>query len=281
MAPERPLYFPVRPEALRMQAGLQRFGTDFGNGDADRRFFPLDGSAQLYLAEKARVLASYPERHACALRDASDAQALEAARAWFVATLRAEGHGDLSALSLSELGLRICEDFAVMKLEPSGADRVLCVHACFPGGWRPEHVVGGSFLQVHAAVPAFGAVATKASSITRAMVTRGPYVRFVWTVSADAELDHHPEQGRACAWDAATERGYLRVERQVTVPLPSVASSVFLIRTYHYGFDELSAEQRGVLHSALGQMPVEVLRYKRLHAARPFALTLLRPAPQT
>lgn len=271
----RPLYFPVRPEPLRMQAGLHRFGTDFGNGEADRRFFPLDGTAPRYLAEKARVLARHPERYACDVRDENDARALEAARAWLVATLSVEGYGDVSGLTLCELGRGLCEDFAVMMVDPSGADRMLGVHACFPGGWRPEHVVGRSFLQVHAAVPAFGTVAAKSSALTAAMLTRGPYVRFVWTVSADDDLDHHPDQGRQQAWDSSTERGYLRVERQITVPLPEVAASVFLIRTYCYAFDELGDERRRVLRSALQQMPADVLRYKRLESGLPFALARL------
>lgn len=258
-----------------MQAGLHRFGTDFGNHDADRQFFPRDEMAPRYLAEKARVLARHPERFACDLRDETEQAALEGARGWLVATLSAEGYGDVSTQPLSEVGRGLCEDFAVIGREPSGADRVLCVHACFPGGWRPEHVVGRSFLQVHAAVPAFDAVAVKAASLTSAMVSRGPYVRFVWTIAADDELDHHPEQGGQRAWDSATPRGYLRVERQITVPLPSVSSSLFLIRTYCYAFDELSAEQRGVLRAALERMPADVARYKRLDAALPFALALL------
>jgi hypothetical protein len=65
--PERPLYFPVQPEPLRMQPGLFRFGTDFGNGDADQRFFPRDATLPHYLAEKARVLAAHPgSRARCA-----------------------------------------------------------------------------------------------------------------------------------------------------------------------------------------------------------------------
>jgi hypothetical protein len=109
-----------------------------------------------------------------------------------------------------------------------------------------------------------------------ALVTRGPYVRFVWTVTADAELDHHPEQGRRLAWSAATERGFLRVERQTTVPLPEVSGCVFLIRTYLYGFEELSSAKREVLAQALQRMPSELLRYKSLTTALPRALELLR-----
>ena len=108
------------------------------------------------------------------------------------------------------------------------------------------------------------------------MVERGPYVRFVWTISADDELDHHPDQGRRSAWSARTPRGFLRVERQVTAPVPEQPASVFLIRTYLYGFDELSAEQRATLSLALAQMRPEIVRYKRLEAALPRALELLR-----
>jgi hypothetical protein len=274
--PERPLYFPITPGPLRMQAGLHRFGTDFGNGQADRRFFPRDGTCARYLAEKARVLGSYPQRSAADVRDQADELALSAAHAWLSSTLSGEGYPDFSALGLAELGRELSEDFAVLRLAPSGVDRVIWVHACFPGGWRPEHVVGRSFLQIHAAVPAFGAVAGRAASLTSAMASRGPYVRFVWTISADDELDHHPEQGRQVAWHPDTARGFLRVERQVTVPLPSASASVFLIRTYLYGFDELTLPQRAQLGSALTQMPAEIARYKRLETALARALELLR-----
>jgi len=141
-------------------------------------------------------------------------------------------------------------------------------------------VLGQSFAQVHTRIPAFEAVERKASSLVDAMVARGPYVRFVWTISADDELDHHPEQGRRAAWSAQTARGYLRVERQTSVPLPRESGSIFLIRTYLYGFDELSLEQRSVLKSALEQLPPDIVRYKQLAAALPRALQLLRaPGP--
>lgn len=272
----RPRYFPVEAEPLRMQAGLLRFGTDFGNGEADRRYFPRDDSAERYLSDKARVLASHPGRNLLDVREPGDADALVAAQAWFSSTLRAESYGDFSKLELSEIGRELSEDFAILRLTPEGADRVLCLHACFPGGWRPERVIGGSFLQVHAAVPAFARVAARSASLTSAMVSRGPYVRFVWTISADDELDHHPDHGYRSGWSAATPRGFLRVERQVTVPLPTASASVFLIRTYLYGFDELTPEQRSTLSSALSNMPAEIARYKRLEAARPRAIELLR-----
>jgi hypothetical protein len=57
--------------------------------------------------------------------------------------------------------------------------------------------------------------------------------------------------------------------------LPSASACVFLIRTYLYAFEELTAEQREQLSSALSQMPSELARYKRLDSALPRALALL------
>ena len=276
MTAARPLYFPVLPVPLRMQAGLVRFGTDFGNGETDQRFFPRDATTSRYLAEKARVLAAQPAREAFSLEGVADEACVAAARAWFSDTLRREGHAATAELSGSALGRALVEDFAVLRRDDAGADRVLWLHACFPSGWRPEHVIGHSFARIHAAIPAFDAVARKTKSLVEALVTRGPYVRFVWTVTADDELDHHPEQGRRLAWSATTERAFLRVERQTTVPLPTQAGCVFLIRTYQYDFAELSPENRQVLAQALEQMPPELLRYKSLTTALPRALDLLR-----
>jgi hypothetical protein len=77
------------------------------------------------------------------------------------------------------------------------------------------------------------------------------------------------------AWTTDTPRGFLRVERQTSVPLPGVGGCIFLIRTYSYGFDQLAREQRAILATALTQTPPEILRYKGLTAALPRALELL------
>lgn len=269
---ERPFYFPVKAEPWRMQPGLFRFGTDFGNGEADRSYFPRDAAHAHYVSEKRRVLAAHPERARSDLRDDQDRAALDSACQFIVEANQCEGHTDVEGSSLAEVGPQLAEDFAVT----TRADRVVWVHACFPSGWRPEHVLGQSFARIHQHVPAFQAVAQKAPSLVEAMLSRGPYVRFVWTIAADPELDHHPEQGRRVLFDERAESGFLRVERQTTIPLAGGAASLFLIRTYLYAFEELSAEDRATLASALRQIPAEIAEYKRLTRALPRALELLR-----
>jgi hypothetical protein len=259
-----------------MQPGLFRFGTDFGNGVADRQFLPRDATTARYLEQKVRVLALHPERDGFRIQDELDERAVAAGQAWLAQTLRAEGIVTTLLASRAALAPELVEDFAVLRRRADGTDRVLWLQACFPSGWRPEHVLGQSFARIHAPIPAFGAVAHKAASLVEAIVTRGPYVRFVWTISADDALDHHPEQGQRAAWSSKTERGFLRVERQTSVPLPELSTCIFLIRTYLYGFDELGDEQRETLALALERMPPELVRYKQLGSALPRALQLLR-----
>jgi dimethylamine monooxygenase subunit A len=272
----RPLYFPVKAEPLRMQPGLLRFGTDFGNGEADQRFFPGDETAALYLAAKARVLAAYPERERRCVESEQEGACLAAAEAWFSETLVAEGQASASRAVGEGLGRELAEDFAVLHVNDARVDRVLWLSACFPSGWRPEHVIGRSFSQIHRVIPAIDRVLRGSRGLVEAMVTRGPYVRFVWTISADDELDHHPEQGKRRPWTNDTMQGFLRVERQTTIPLPVVRGSIFLIRTYLYRFDELTRDRRDVLAQALAQMPLAVAKYKGLEGALLRAQQLLR-----
>jgi dimethylamine monooxygenase subunit A len=254
-----------------MQPGLFRFGTDFGNGELDRHFFPRDEQHSHYAAEKRRVLAANPGRVQVAAVTEADHAALEAARQFIVQTAQREGHPDWSALTLPELGAELAEDLAVLTRE----DRTVLVHVCFPSGWRPDAVVGQSFIGIHRHVPAFRAVADKVGSLVEAMLSRGPYVRFVWTITADAALDHHPDEGHRAPWTDDTPRGFLRVERQTTVPLANGAASLFLIRTYLYEFTELTSAERATLAGALTRMPEEIARYKQLERAIPRALALL------
>jgi len=268
------LYFPVVAAPLRMQAGLLRFGTDFGNGAADSRYFQIDARLESTLAAKH---AAPRDRHVMvAPLDAAGERACDAALAWMRATLAAEAPAQLARADVDSaarnpfdaLGRAVQEDFAVLDRGPDGAGRTLVVHVCFPSGWRPERLAGASFADIHVPVPSFGKPDAAARSMVSAMIDRGPYVRFVWTLSVDDALDHHPDSGQRAPWPTTPPdkgpRGFLRVERQVTVPLVGADASVFLIRTYLYALDTLDAAQRTVVRAALDAMPDEVRRYKGL-----------------
>lgn len=282
-APAR--YFPVSPGPLRMQAGLLRFGVDLGNGAVDGAFFQVDDRLLETLAAKR---AAPPDRYAAlAPRDPRGERAAHAALAWMRATLGAEHPERLRAADadtgardpFDALGRAVQEDFAVLDRGEGGAGRLVLLHVSFPSGWRPEQLAGADFAAIHAPVPGFAKPDAAARSMVSAMIDRGPYVRFVWTLSADEALDHHPASGLRALWPESAMSPeslcFLRVERQVTVPLVEADASVFLIRTYVYPVASLAPEQRAVLAEAVAAMPEEVRRYKGLPPAEVVAPALV------
>jgi hypothetical protein len=264
-------YFPVKETPLRMEAGLKPLTTDLGNGPRDRLHFQIDDERERYLAAKRLVPAS---RHRVVERDAADRRVHAEVVAWMRATLRREHADRFAAEQLDSYGAiaaRVQEDFAVIA-RAGGAGEAIAVQVSFPSGWRPENIAGASFRAIHGPVPGFAEVDPQAASMVRAMVERGPYVRFVWTVTADDHLDHHPEDGRREPW-RRDGGGWLRVERQVTVPFVELDASLFLIRTYLYPFASLAPEERRTLACALEAMPADVRRYKGL-GGEPTAVAL-------
>lgn len=265
--PAPPRYFPVEASPYRMKSGLRPFGTDFGNGAVDGHFFQIDDEADRYRSAKRHtpkgrtgVRASTPaEGHAHA-----------AVLDWIRATWNEEHPDDtLPPLphrlhdAYEAVSRHAQEDLAVLFREADTTGVAIAVFVDFPSGWRPERILGTSFTEIHDPVPDFAHDPGQVDSMVTSMIHRGPYVRFVWTLSADDALDHHPEEGGRQPWTNAA-RGWLRVERQVTVPFPSVRASLFLIRTYLYPFERLTLEERTQLRDAIRAMPGAIARYKSL-----------------
>jgi len=261
-----------------------RFPVDFGNADADRRFFQLDHDRAKYAANKARLRrlgAGAGRRHAVVQRGPAHADAHARVLSWIEHTLAAEWpdhEASADANDEYDAWLRgLQEDAAVLHRDGRGRDEAIMVSVHAPSGWRPERIVGASFTEIHRPVPDFSDEPRAASSMVTAMIERGPYVRFVWTVTADDELDHHPDHGRRRAWPDA-EEGFLRVERQITVPFADVSASLFLIRTYVYPLAELTPAQHQTLETAVEAMPDEVAAYKGLLDGRERIVELIRAA---
>lgn len=274
-APAR--YFPVRPSPFRFQAGLHPFGTDFGNGAADRRYFQTDDQRARYLDEKRRI---DPRRHRVDAGDDRQRRAMARVLEWTAATLAAEQPDRFTPAptALRAIGAAVQEDLVVLHRRADGRDAVIATDVSFPSDWRPEAIVGADFRAVHGPVPGFADDPAQARSLVAAMIERGPYVRFVWTLKPDDRLDHHPERGPFPPWSADGD-GFLRVERQVTVPFPDVAASLFLIRTYLYPFTALEPAERAALDRAVQAMPEPAARYKSIAACRAVVRGLLARPP--
>jgi hypothetical protein len=264
-----------------MRPRLQPFGTDFGNGEADRRYFQRDDLEAVYLAAKR---GRPRERYRVAAGSPREDAAHDAVLAWCGRTLASE-RPDLRLELSGRFGDRyaaisdaVQEDFVVQLRDADGRDRAIAVYVCFPSSWRPERILGWSFQEIHAPVPDFADEAVAARSLVAAMVERGPYVRFVWTLVAHGMLDHHPDDGPGGRFEAGAREGWLRVERQVTVPFPGAQASLFLIRTYLYRFDELPDRERAILAEAIRRMPEASARYKGIEGRREHILGALAHA---
>ena len=270
-----------------MEAGLFALGTDFGNGAADSRFFQFDARAEATLAAKRAALAHFGPVPGALCRTEAERDAHRAVLGFIDDTLREEAterRHDTPAASLEPgeryalFARQVQEDFAVLHVDAAGDNAIIAAYVCFPSGWRPERILGRDFLATHAPIPEFERVGSAVSKLVTAMTTRGPYVRFVWTVTADATLDHHPDHADRVSFADPAARGHLRVERQLTVPFPDVRASLFLIRTYLYPFESLDEQQRRVLGGAIAAMPPALRRYKRIAGFEPVIQALLAQA---
>jgi dimethylamine monooxygenase subunit A len=238
------------------------FGRDFGNGVRDRHYFQVDDQLDRYRHAKRQIAAR--RRHPLEA-DRGTRECHRAVLDWMGSVLRREHPelGDVPARSYADIADTVQEDFVVLRRRGDGRSEAIAVFVSFPSGWRPETIGGADFKDIHGPVPGFADVDAAVDSMVAAMVERGPYVRFVWTATADDHLDHHPDEGRPVAWRDASA-GWLRVERQVTVPFSAAGASLFLIRTYLYPFASLAEDQRRTLAAALELMPPEIARYKGL-----------------
>lgn len=306
-----PRYFPIERGLYEVTAGLKPLGTrsrDFENGIYDSMVFQFDGSfrekrqakltarrenLQKYhgLLEPLPAEATASAVHALIQRLVTEWPAhfewdptqltlscrLTAERLWFNAggeLLEVEGGpADPPYLNAFDaLACQFSEDCALL-VEGSGDGKTVMLHVCSPSHWAPAEKLGLSFLEMHGPVPHFERVAKAMPALLDAMVSKGPYVRFVWSFVTDTRLNHHPVAPpgadpvlwRGRSFDSSLDTPfYLRVERQVTLPLPESRASLFFI-----GLSFLSGATirdnvkfRTQLLSALRSMSREARLYK-------------------
>ena len=170
--------------------------------------------------------------------------------------------------ALDALRLAIVEDLVVLLRDRRGdGGRAGYLFVAAPSGWDPGARGGASLADLHAPVPHAGPLRAAGAAIADAMVEKGPFVRYVWSLAADDAPSHHPRRHPAAPLvgrDPAT--WWLRVERQTTLPLPSLGASAFFIRVLYQPLARAvaSPERRARMASAVRSMDAELLAYKGL-----------------
>ena len=162
--------------------------------------------------------------------------------------------------ALDALRFAVAEDLVVMRRE-SGASYLAVAS---PSGWDPAERHGASFDALHERVPEQEALMRAAPRILEAMLGKGPFVRYVWTLSGDAALSRHPIRSPAAPLPADPARWWWRAERQTTLPVAEGGAALFAIRVLLAPLPQvLAVPGRGErLIAALAGMSDELLRYK-------------------
>jgi dimethylamine monooxygenase subunit A len=183
------------------------------------------------------------------------------------------------ARPLDALRLAVAEDLVVLLRDrPGDGGRAAYLLVAAASGWDPGARGGASFAALHGPVPHAEPLRAAAGALADAMVERGPFVRYVWSLSGDDALSHHPRRHppRPLA-DSAPPTWWYRAERQTTLPLPAFDASVFAIRVLHAPLAAVASTsgRRAVLAAAVRSMDAPLLAYKGLTAAAPALLAWL------
>ncbi len=198
---------------------------------------------------------------------------VEAARDDSVAALRAlqpedqEVEGGALRL-LGALALSVQEDLVLMEQGADEAVRAALLQVAFPSAWDPATKVGQDLLGLHAPVADNAQLQAAAARLATALVSKGPFVRWVWTVTADPRWRAWPPlQPPAHPPDMADAPLHFRLERQTTMPLGE-GYGLFLIRVQVRPLEEVLSQpgRLALLQASLRSMSDAMVRYKNLGA---------------
>lgn len=182
------------------------------------------------------------------------------------------------------LALAVQEDLVVMRSDGDAAGgHAELLHVCFPSAWDPAARAGADFAALHAPVPHGEVLRRSAPQLVRAMVARGPFVRYVWSLATDARLDRNPRRHGELHAAVAPAALWFRVERQTVLPLPELRRALFTIRVYMAPLPSVltGAERRRTLAAAVASMDEALLAYKGIGQGRDELLAWLEPRGTT
>lgn len=136
--------------------------------------------------------------------------------------------------------LALCcqEDLVVMRGFPDGSDVAEWLHVCVPSGWDPAEKIGRSFQVIHGPVADNARLVASGPNVIKAMIGKGPFVRFGWSLTTNPDLNGHPvSRPSAPALDGFSPSEvaaltYIRMERQTTLAMPDLDRALFTVRIY-------------------------------------------------
>jgi hypothetical protein len=175
------------------------------------------------------------------------------------------------------LRLSVQEDLVIGKIDPdTNTDVMECMLVPLPSKWSPQEKIGLSFAGTHAVIPNSERLVSAAPRLVDAIMSKGPYVRYNWTLASD-RLPQDPRitpdfKQMYAALEEMTDIDeimatyHFRVERQTLKALPNLHRYVFAIHTYSNPLAEVltSTDRQQQLLDVLETMPGDVRSHRSM-----------------
>ncbi|MEO0562293.1 MAG: heme-dependent oxidative N-demethylase subunit alpha family protein, partial [Chloroflexota bacterium] len=176
------------------------------------------------------------------------------------------------------LPLSVQEDLVVMRHTAAGPnnDEAEVLLVAIPSHWDPAEKLGLSFYDIHVPVGDNARLLRASPNLMAAMIEKGPFVRYNWSLSSVSQLCQNPvvldEYGHTLANPALAalspremvEHIQFRVERQTLLNFPDVKRVLFAIRVFQRPLPQAltSDEHAHTLAEALASMTPGHLAYR-------------------
>lgn len=172
-----------------------------------------------------------------------------------------------SSWHLAEATALTLPDDLVVMAAGDGGGRSRWLHVAAPSRWAPERHAGSSLARLHAPVGGGDRLRRASPALVAAMTTKGPFVRYGFSLVGCDALSLHPDGPHAAHADVGPtlEDTWFRVERQTIVPARGHAAAIFAIRVFVAPLLQVLREVPGRatrLAEAVTSMEPEVLAYK-------------------
>lgn len=226
------VYFPLMNGRYEVKPGMLPFGSDLGNGEADKQVFQIAQNFHHYRQAKLlargerlskyyqtcnytqvvaeaiarlmieRLIKEHPQHfefqqtaNTRKFHSHLTQETLYFNSNWELERVSAQDSSVVPAYTstLDALAAQIQEDLSVICRHADGSNWLSAVHLCYPNHWSAEEKIGRDFATIHAPVPGMEKINRRADAIVNTMIAREPTVRFAWGLSTDTRLNHHPE----------------------------------------------------------------------------------------